>query len=155
MKILIVYDTKFGNTEKVAQAVKLGLENNNDITMLKATEALTIDATDYELIILGSPTNGGRPSPATQAFINSIPAGSLKGRKAAVFDTGSTSEGEGFITKTAIKIFGYAAPRMAIMLEEKGAKVVSNITFFVKGMEGPVIDGELERTKKWAKTLLN
>ena len=129
------------------------LSKTNEVKIVRASEALNTDFTNYELLIVGSPTNGGWASPLAKAFLDNIPVGALNGKKAAAFDTGSTPDGEGFIGKTAIKLFGYAAPRTAKILESKGAKVLANENFFVKGMEGPIIEGELERAQEWALQL--
>jgi flavodoxin len=154
MKILIIFDSKFGNTKKIAEAMGEALAQKNEVKLLQATEALGIDLSDYELLVFGSPTNGGWPSPAAKDYLDSLTVGSLNGKKAAAFDTGSTPDGEGFISKSAIKLFGYAAPRIAKMLESKGAKVLANENFYVRGMEGPIIEGEIERAQKWALDLL-
>jgi flavodoxin I len=154
MKILLVFDSKFGNTKKIAMAMGEVLNNINNVKVVQADEALDIDLKEYDMLIVGSPTNGGWPSPSAKIFLNSIQADALKGKKAAAFDTGSTSDGEGFIVKAAIKVFGYASSRIAKMLTKKGAEVIASETFYVKGMEGPIMKGEITRAQKWALDLL-
>jgi flavodoxin len=153
MRILLVFDSKYGNTEKIAQAMNTALSQANEVSLVRAAESKDITFSNFDLIIVGSPTNGGWPSPLAKAFLEAIPDGALKGKKAGAFDTGSTPDGEGFITKTAIKVFGYAAPRTAKMLASKGAEVLKYDTFYVRGMEGPIIEGEIERAQEWALSL--
>jgi len=55
----------------------------------------------------------------------------------------------------SLKIFGFAADRIAKNLKDKGANlVVPAEGFFVNGKEGPLKAGELERAAAWAKTLI-
>jgi flavodoxin I len=52
-------------------------------------------------------------------------------------------------------LFGYASGKNADSLKEKGGKLLSPAEgFIVKGREGPLLDGELERTAAWAKGLV-
>jgi hypothetical protein len=54
-----------------------------------------------------------------------------------------------------VKLFGYAAGRIAGRLKEKGGLLVSSPeAFFVKGKEGPLKEGELERAADWAKEVV-
>ena len=44
---------------------------------------------------------------------------------------------------------------MAGKLREKGVSLLAEPeSYFVKGTEGPLRDGELERASKWARTLV-
>ncbi len=153
MKILIVYDSLYGNTQKVAESVRDGL-SNDDIKLVRAKEAKKGDMQGIDMIIVGSPTHGGRPSQETKKFLDSIPENGLKNIKAAAFDTGIPSEGQKFFLKAIINFFGYAAKRIANDLKKKGANIIKSETFFVSGKEGPLVDGELERAKEWGKGLV-
>jgi len=53
---LIVYWSKTGNTEKVALAIKEGLENSGvQVQVKKPEEAENIDYFDYNLVCVGAP----------------------------------------------------------------------------------------------------
>jgi len=53
---LIIYSSQTGNTEKVANAIKQGLEEANiQVTAKKPEEAQGIDYFDYDLVCIGSP----------------------------------------------------------------------------------------------------
>jgi flavodoxin I len=145
MKTLIVYDSQFGNTEQIAKAI--GAAVGGDVRMLRAGGANPSDFKGIELLILGSPTQGGSSTPAMREFLTKIPDNGLKGVKFAVFDTRMTNK--------LVGIFGYAAKRMADSLKDKGGSLVSSPEgFFVKASKGPLKDGELERAATWAKDLL-
>ena len=142
MKILVVYDSTYGNTEKIARAVGAAL--TGDVKVLRAGEVNPAELNPFDLLIVGSPTQGGRPTLAMQEFINII---NVKGVNVAVFDTR-------FPTKLG-KLFGFAGDRIAKILKEKEANfIVPTEGFFVTGKEGPLKEGELERAANWAKELV-
>lgn len=154
MQILIIYDTMFGNTEKIAQAVQEGISSPHEVRLLKAAGAQLKDLEGIDFLIAGSPTHGGRYSQTFKTFLDAIPTGGLQKIKAATFDTGNTKENQGAFVRMIINFFGYAAPRIAKMLAKKGANVTASETFFVLGREGPLKEGEEERARAWAARLL-
>ena len=62
MKILVVYDSYFGNTEKVAQANGEAL--GDDVAVKRPSEVKTDELSDLGLLVVGSPTRAFRPSDA-------------------------------------------------------------------------------------------
>lgn len=144
MKALIVYDSTYGNTEKIAKAIGAAL--TGEVKVLRAGEGNPAELNAFDLLVIGSPTYGGRPMPSVAELLNKIPESAIKGKNIAAFDTRIP-------TKLA-KIFGYAADRIAKNLKEKGGNlVVPGEGFFVNGKEGPLKEGELERAASWAKEL--
>ena len=152
MKILIVYDSLYGNTEKIGFAIRDGFKDP-ETKCVKSTGASAEDVNQADLLIIGSPTYGGRPSEPIKNIFKMISGMDLKNKYAAAFDTGMLQEGRGGIVKGIIKFFGYASPRIADELNHYGMNVIGAETFFVLGKEGPLKEGELERAKNWAKTL--
>jgi flavodoxin len=60
---LILYFSATGNTEKVAQALRLGLEEAGlQVTVKKPQEAATIDYFSYDLVCIGSPSIQWHPA---------------------------------------------------------------------------------------------
>lgn len=144
MKVMVVFDSLYGNTEKVARAI--GSAIGDDVTVLPVAQVNLDEVKSLDLFIVGAPTQGGRPSKPMQEFLDRIPIGSLKNMKIAAFDTR--------ITAKWVKIFGYAAGRIAKNLKSKGGiSVISPEGFFVTGSKGPLKEGELERAASWAKTI--
>jgi len=142
MKTLVVYDSTYGNTEKIAQAIgqAIGAE------VRRVGQVSPSDLKAFDLVIIGSPTMGGRPTEAIQALLKAAGA-TLKGANVAAFDTRLTSKW--------VRIFNYAAPRIAASVKSVGASVVGSPEgFFVLGKEGPLQEGELERAAGWAKKIL-
>jgi flavodoxin len=144
MKTLVVYDSTYGNTEKIAKAIGAAL--TGDVKVQKAGEVNVAELSSYDLLVIGAPTYGGRPMPTVADFMNKIPEGAVKGKNTAAFDTR--------IPTKLVKLFGFAADRIAKSLQDKGANlVVPAEGFFVTGKNGPLKDGEVERATSWAKGL--
>ena len=144
MKALVVYDSQYGNTEKIARAIGDAIP---EARVLHASEAGQQDLEEVDLLIVGSPTHGGRPMGAIQTFLMKAPATAIKGINVATFDTR-------FASRFA-KVFGYAAGRIANPLKRKGGNLfVEPEGFFVEGTKGPLKEGELERAAGWAGAIL-
>jgi len=147
MKALIVYDLVYGNTEKIAKAIAGALTPSDEVRVLRAGEANPTQLKSIDLLIVGSPTQGGRPTPAIRDFLNKVSEPAIKGINVAAFDTRFSTRWVG--------IFGYAAGRIAGSLKTRsGTLILSPEGFFVKGKEGPLKEGELERAASWAKGII-
>ena len=157
MKALVVYDSGFGNTEQIAQAIGKALGSQADIETVHVSEVESGQLTGLGILVVGSPTQKFRPTGAITNFLKGIPKNGLKGVKVSAFDTRFTlSE----IEKTPIllffvRLFGYAAKPIADRLERKGGElIIPPEGFFVEGVEGPLLEGELERAADWAKSII-
>ena len=145
MKALIVYDSVYGNTEEIARAI--GGAIAGEVKVLRAGEVNPSELESIDFLIVGSPTQGGRPTQAIRDLLNSIPESSLKGVNSVAFDTR--------LTARWVVIFGYAAGRIANNLKKKGGNLVASPEgFFVKGTKGPLKEGELERAASWTKEIV-
>ena len=156
MKVLIVYDSYFGNTEKIARVVADTLAASADVETVKITGFTFDKVSGHDLFILGSPTRGFNASEQVQAFLKTIPAGGLQGIKTAVFDTRIHPDTiKFFLPRFIVKRGGYAAEKMASALSQKGAVLSAGPAWFiVKESEGPLVEGELEHAAQWAASLL-
>ena len=152
MNILVIYDSVYGNTEKVANAVGEALGAQHTVKMLRATELQQADLSGVELLIAGAPTQKFNPTPGLKDPLQALPAKSLQGMRAAAFDTRiAEADADNKVFSFMVKRFGYAAEKIADMLKKKGAVLVlPPEPFYVKGTEGPLQDGELERAAAWA-----
>ena len=152
MKALVVYDSVFGNTEKVAQAMAAALE----VEARRVGDVRPEQWAGLDLLVVGSPTRAFRPTPAMGAWLKSLPAGSLQGVKVAAFDTRMTQEAVEsavFFLKTLVNIFGYATKNISKELQRAGGALAAAEGFFVGGTQGPMVEGELERAAAWAGQL--
>ncbi len=154
MKSVVLFESFFGNTEKIARAISsaLGL---TEVDVVRVSDFDVNRLAGVELLIVGTPTRAFQASPDTKAFLRRIPSGALKGKKVAAFDTRAemTDKIPGFL-KFMISIFGYAAEPVAKKLIQKGGtQVLEPAGFFVLESEGPLKDGELERAAEWVKSI--
>jgi len=146
MKALIVYDSVYGNTEKIARTVAEAITPSAEVKVLQAGEANPSELESTDLLIVGSPTHAGRPTPPIQEFLNKVPKLS-QGINVAAFDTRSQTK--------LVRVFGYAAGRIANNLKKKGGNLIASPEgFFVTSTKGPLKEGELERAAGWAKGML-
>ena len=153
MKTLILYDSAYGNTEKVAKAI--GTAIIGDVKVLRVSEVNSSELKSVNLLIVGSPTLGFRPSKSVQAFLAGLPEDSVEGISVAAFDTRMPAAEVGKGLRFIMKVGGYAAPVIARELKNKGGTLVAPPEgFFVKGKEGPLSDGEIERAAKWIKSIM-
>jgi len=156
MKALVIYDSVFGNTEQIAQAIGNALGSQGDVETLRVSNVKHEQLTGLNLLIVGSPTRGFRPTEAITNFLRSIPKNGLKGVNVAAFDTRfSTSYIESPALRLLVKTGGYAAKPIADRLEKSGGDLIMPPEgFFVEETEGPLKEGELERATDWAKKTL-
>ena len=149
MNTLIIYDSKFGNTEKIAQAIATALSDHGTVHLVQADKADAfnlVNATDIQLLVIGGPTQIHGMSPAMKAFLNVIPPHALRGLPTVCFDTRYDS---------ARWITGSAGRRFAQQLLNKGAHVVTQPeSFFVDQAEGPLQPGELNRAVAWIEGIV-
>ncbi len=89
MKVLIVYYTKYGNTEKVAKLIAEGITSveGNEVIVKFVKDVKLKETASYDLILIGSPVHFRRHVGAVKKFINKIPNSQLKVNAYAVFDT--------------------------------------------------------------------
>jgi flavodoxin len=156
MKIIVIYDSIFGNTERVARAIGAALAPMGEVEVLQVNLVKPEQIKDHSLVIVGSPTRGFRPTPATQNLLKAIRPGELKGVKVAAFDTRiSKDDTKSPILRILITFFRYAASPIAKGLQEKGGDLLLMPEgFYVKDSEGPLKDGELKRAADWSVQLM-
>jgi flavodoxin I len=157
VKVLIVFDSLYGNTQKVAEAIGKSMGAKEKVAIIRVAEAKTEDLLHQDYLIVGSPTQAFNPTRAVTQLLKSVPSGGLKGTRVAAFDTRmSVEEVNVGILKLFAKMFGYAAKSIAKLLAKKGGVlIVPPEGFFVKASEGPLKDGELERAAAWMKQILS
>ncbi len=153
MKTLIIFDSMYGNTEIIARDIAKAF-SPEDTRLLNVKEVKVADLLEVKLLIVGSPTYGGRPKQETQAFLDMIPGSALSGKRVAAFDTRFLAKEQNFGLRILMKTIGYAAPRILKILVSKGGDAASSPEgFIVQGKKGALKDGERERAALWGKNL--
>src|SRR3569832_929249 len=86
MDAMIVYDTRFGNTKKVADTIGELLRQRYAVRVLPITEAEPVPA-GIDLLLVGGPTHAHGVSAEMNEFLATIERDSERGVAAAAFDT--------------------------------------------------------------------
>ena len=142
MNTLVLYDSQYGNTERIAQTIAGTLRVFGEVRTALVDHEHDAELRRVDLFVVGSPMQGWRPTPATQAFFEGISPERIGSLAIALFDTRF---------RLPRWMTGSAAKVMAKKFQEKGITLlVPPESFFVKGKEGPLRGGELERGSTWA-----
>jgi len=162
MKELVVYESMFGNTRQIAEAIAAGLAESADVAAIEVSDTTAEAAEAADLLVAGGPTHAfsmSRPSTRSDAvnrgasegrdgiglreWLDALPA--RHGPMLATFDTrvAKMRHWPGSAAKAAAKVgrhdgYELAAPPMS---------------FYVDDVDGPLLDGELDRATTWGRQL--
>jgi Flavodoxin len=161
-RVLVVYESMFGNTHNVAEAVADGLGSTVDVTLVDVGDAPLEVPDDVDLVVVGGPTHafgmsrpstrqsaveqGGDPQAAEHDGLREWIAGVVapEGLPTAAFDTK--------VAKPHLP--GSAAKAAERKLRHRGFKqLVHPESFFVAGTTGDLLEGELDRARAWGESL--
>lgn len=153
MKVLVVYETKYGNTKKAAEAIGEGIEEKgHDVSLVKVNIANKENVKDFEVIVIGSPTYAGSHAGSIKRFIKSLAEQKLEEKQIVVFDThiggGGEGSGGGFLKKAVQKMEKQIQKEIP-----KLKKITNGLQVAVKGIKGPLVEGELQKCKKFGKEI--
>jgi flavodoxin len=144
MKALIVYDTKYGMTEKVAQAIASGIKTGGvaDVQLIKAEDVAEGELKGADAWVFGSPVHIGGATGAAKRAVKEA-AKIASGKKVTAFDTRfANASGAG------------AAGKMAESLKEAGAKLVAEPKWFIVAKtKGPLADGEEAKAVEFGRSI--
>jgi flavodoxin len=148
MKSLVVYDSYFGNTEKVAKAVGKLLKAK----VVKVDKFKSSDLDGIDILVVGCPTRAFSATPVIKKFIKSL---KLDGVKVAAFDTrADLKRVNSKFLEFMVGLLGYAAePMSKKLIRQGGVSAVEPIGFLVEDTEGPLGEGEIKRAEKWAREI--
>ena len=86
MLTFVIYDTKFGNTEKIAESIARGAGTLGRVRVMDTIEAAGPFEERPDLLFVGGPTQRRGTSPALRDFVDALPT-SLRDVPVALFDT--------------------------------------------------------------------
>lgn len=159
MRVVIAFETLWGNTERVARAIGEGLgEAGVDVQRVAQSLAL---GDDLDLLIVGGPTHAfSMSTPATrdaavQQGATGVPDVGIREWIAGLTVPASPTPVATFDTRVVSpRLPGSAAKKAMRRLVGLGFQPVARPeTFRVHGYEGPVAEGELERARGWGAGL--
>lgn len=159
MKALVVYESMFGNTKTIAEAIAVGMSETIDAECVEVGGA-PVSPEGFDLLVVGGPTHQfGLSRPDSRKGATSETEEPLvsqgigirewlrilakaAGDAAATFDTS--------IRKPNLP--GSAARGAQKRLKRLGYRIVMPAEIFhVEGTTGPITDGELERARTWGR----
>ncbi|EWT03300.1 flavodoxin [Intrasporangium oryzae NRRL B-24470] len=166
MSVLIVHESMFGNTQRVAAAIAEGVregrapEDPEGVRLVSVDAAPTTLGDDVTLLIVGGPTHAfgmSRPNTRADAISQGAPLGTTTGIREWIQAVG-VRPGLSVITfDTRVHVHmlpGSAAKMSAKALRDRGFDSTERgETFWVEGTKGPLEQGELERARAWGNTL--
>jgi len=147
VKIIVVYESKYGNTKRVAETIMEGIREvqGAEAVLNELKEADLNKIAEYDVILIGSPNHFGGPTKSVREFIDKLEKLNLDGRHFAVFDT---YLGKGFFEKAAKKI------EKRINEKVPGLKQIGPVlSIAVQGSKGPIVEGELPKSKEFGKRI--
>lgn len=153
MKTLIAYFSKFGNTRKVAEAIVETMRQAGEVRTVGIDRLAPSDFDGIDLVIVGSPTHAFSVPQEVRAVLDELPLAILGGKSVAAFDT-------------TVKLWPLrhlrASPKLlGHLIRLGGTPIARPQTFFVQtknpqksGEIDLLLDGELDRARQWAGTIL-
>jgi hypothetical protein len=163
MRSLVVYESWFGNTRRIAEEIAAALAPEGQVDLVTVDDPLP-PLEDVDLLIVGAPTHihglsskrsregaltqgaHGEPGIGVRGWIEQLPDGAC-GPRAAAFDTRA---------RKPVLLVGSAARGIARRLRDHGyALATEPHSFFVQGTPGPLEEGELDRALEWGRALAN
>jgi hypothetical protein len=164
MSALVVYESMFGNTKDVAEAIGAGLSDRIPTYIYECGSAPTTIAKGVDLVVVGAPNHAfGLPRASTRASAQkktdapliSQGAGLREWLKAMSFDATTPPEVAAFDTRVKTPLLpGSAAAKALRRLRRAGAHAARGPrTFAVLDMMGPLAPGELAAAKEWGSDL--
>jgi hypothetical protein len=176
MQVVIVYESLFGNTHEVAQAIADGVTTarpDAGVACIRATEADRELALGADLLIVGGPTHVHGLSTAVSRKMGlkaeqRVPAGvpghglepgsggpGLREWFHGLPKAPAGSRGAAFDTRGDVRHAGGAAYGIARRLRRHGYQLVGQPAgFLVADVQGPLREGEQDRARAWGASLL-
>jgi len=163
MRAMVVYESMFGDTKAVADAVALGMTAQLGVEIVEVGHAPLVIDDAIDVLVVGGPTHAfGLSRPATregaakQATGSEVISDRLGLREwladvtihqhllVAAFDTRVYKP----------RVPGSAAHAAERRLRRMGCTVFAPAeSFYVAGTQGPLVDGELDRAVGWGRQL--
>ncbi len=147
MNALVVYYSKFGNTQSVAETIAETLRAAGSVRLTDAGQLAASDISHLDLLVVGTPTHVANLPKEVRPILEALPKRVLNGVRVAAFDTS-------YKMNWFLSLFTASRPLNRKLRQLGGKQIVPPESFFVVEKEGPLFEGELERAKTWAETIL-
>ncbi|MFB0561348.1 MAG: flavodoxin family protein [Candidatus Lokiarchaeia archaeon] len=141
-KAIVIYDTIYGNTEKVAKALASGMsEQGVQVDSISVQKVDINRLKEYDLLAIGGPTHAFGISKPMKGFLKKLKnVEEVKGKKAFAFDT-----------RIKFRFAGSAAKKIEKELKKLRMNIVrSSSSAIVLGGEGPLEEGTEDKFRQIA-----
>jgi flavodoxin len=148
MKVIIIYDSKYGNTKIAAENILEGIKQVEgfEVTIGPTKEVDIQKLFSYDTLILGAPNHMASPSRTMKKFVEKLAKLDLKTKFVVVFGTYSGRErNPDRAVKKLEKIMEKSLPTSKLLLPSLSIKV--------KGVTGPLTEGEANRCLAFGKSI--
>jgi menaquinone-dependent protoporphyrinogen IX oxidase len=152
MKGIVVYDTSYGNTKKIAETIEETLkESGTEVDLFYVKDVKELRGKDYNFFVFGSPTKFGTMSFTIKFFLGKVKSEEWMSKPFAAFDTENPEN----VEQSHIQNKEWSAgEKIAEKLREKKMnQLLPVLKALVIGQKGPLVEGEIERTKTYAREL--
>lgn len=147
-RAVVIYDTKFGNTEKVARALTCGLEQEGVKVDCAKVDEVDVDMQiDYDFVAIGGPTHMTSMSKPMKAFLEELKTVDMSGKTGFCFDTRVQSRLNRFDLNSAAKRIENKMKKMKVKIIKPRKSVL------VEGREGPLETGAQQTFEQLGKEL--
>ncbi|MER5267159.1 flavodoxin [Actinosynnema sp. NPDC002837] len=162
-RALVVFESMFGNTRAVAEAVGAALAEGRQVDVVEVAAAPDVLPEGVDLLVVGAPTHAfslsrvsTRKSAADQATGGLVSRGrGVREWLDALAPVDRTVSAIAFDTKVKVGwLPGSAAKAITKRLRRLRFTLAgAPVSFYVGGTPGPLLEGEIERATAWARTI--
>ncbi len=147
MKAIIVYESKFGNSKRVATHIATGMtEAGAEAFAVHAKETSAEKMAPYDLVVIGSPERAGRPMKSARKFLESLAGVPMEGKTVAFFETyGFAPEPGGKAVEKLVEMARKYVPQARLL--------AGGLSVRVKGTKGPILEAEAPRAREFGNKL--
>jgi len=132
-KAIVVYDSRFGNTEKIARALALGIEKQGvNVDCRKVDEVDVAELVEYDFLAVGGPTHIASMSEPMKGFLEDLKKVDISDKIGFCFDTRNRSRFNRFDLNSAAKRIEKKMKKMKVKMIKPRESAI------VEGREGPL-----------------
>ena len=156
MKGIVVYDSYYGNTKKVAEAIADQIKFEGHEVELRSLRKRYSEPAQGNFIFVGSPTRIGKMTRRAKRFVKKMDTSVWKDKPVVAFDTiMPMPEDEKEMEKARKWIENGAAPKLSALAMERGLTTYSPpLRIEVTGMKGPLSEGAIDIAKNYTQEFL-
>ncbi|MCW3981492.1 MAG: flavodoxin domain-containing protein [Candidatus Bathyarchaeota archaeon] len=152
MKGIVVFDTSYGNTKKIAETIAETLQESGiAVDTFYAKDVKKLSAKDYDFLVIGSPTKFGTMSFTVKRFLGKVKSKEWINKPFGAFDTENPENIERAAREN--KEWSAAEKISEKLRDKKMNQLLPVLKAVVFGQKGPLKEGEIDRTKDYAREL--